>query len=206
MFPFFWRYRRDNAIPFIHQFRKLEEKCSVLESRVFQLESNNENKNDSTDRLNNSENMSEKKSPVEQPSTKRTFGEHLTFHKRVVKLESGRNVSPSMCVKASSIAGLSPLMKRTKSAESYKLSPPVNNEKSDTYSILKKPRLIQHHTKKSELRPLRLNNAPTLSSVDKAAASSDHEHTTNHPYTSGLSSQMSSLNSRFRLGSLSKPN
>lgn len=182
----------------------MEEKCSELESRVFQLESNNENKNVSSDSLNNSENMMEKKSPIEQMPIKRTFGEHLKFHKKSIKLESGRNVSPSLCVKASSIAGLSPLLKRTKSAELHKLSPPVNNDKSDTFSILKKPRLIQQNSKKSDLRPLRLNNAPTLSNIDKTP--NINPPTSNNGFSNGLSSQISSLNNRFRLGSLSKPN
>ncbi|XP_055322394.1 E3 ubiquitin-protein ligase TRAIP-like isoform X2 [Sitodiplosis mosellana] len=150
---------------------KLEEKCSILESKLFQLESNRENKNDSSDRLNIIDNAIENKSPTEQQSAKRKFGEHLSLPRKVAKLETTRNVSPSMCVKASSIAGLSPLLKRTKSADLHKLSP-VNDEKSETYSILKKPRLIQHHAKKSELRPLRLNKVPTLSSVDEASTSS----------------------------------
>lgn len=189
-------------------FRKLEEKCSELESRVFQLESSSENKNDSTDRLNSSDNSAEKSSPIDHPPMKRTFGEHLVFHKKSSKLESvGRNVSPSLCVKASSIAGLSPLMKRTKSAESYKLSPPVNSEKSDTFSILRKPRLITQVSKKSELRPLRLNNAQTISNADKftSLAQSDQVQNSKNAVANGLSGQISSLNNRFRLGSLSKP-
>lgn len=167
------------------------------------MESKSENKNDSSDRLNNSDNTSEKGSPSDHPPMKRTFGEHLAFHKKSVKLESGRNVSPSLCVKASSIAGLSPLLKRTKSAESYKLSPPINGEKSDTFSILKKPRLIQQNSKKSELRPLRLNNAMTISNADKSSSLAQSDQVKNT--ANGLSSQISSLNNRFRLGSLSKP-
>lgn len=196
--------------------RKLEEKCSVLESRVFQLENSNDNKNNSTDRLNSSsESMIENRLPTEQqaqsPSSsmpvKRTFGDHLTFHKKCVKMESaGRNLSPSMCVKASSIAGLSPLLKRTKSAESYKLSPIGNDEKPDTFSILRKPRLIQHHTKKSELRPIRLNKASTLSSVDEKLASNGDAQSTNRNQYTSLNSQTSGFNGKFRLGGLSKPN
>lgn len=190
---------------FIH--RKLEEKCSILESKLFQLESNRENKNDSVERLNTSDNATEGKSPTEQQPAKRKFGEHLSLPRKIAKLETTRNRSPSMCVKASSIAGLSPLLKRTKSAELHKLSP-VNDEKSETYSILKKPRLIQLHTKKSELRPLRLNKNPTLSSVDEATASSnDHPSQPSKELpSSSLSSRFTNLNNRFRLGSLSKPN
>lgn len=182
----------------------------MLESRVFQLENINDNKNNSTDRLNSSnESMTENRSPAEQQaqppssmsSIKRTFGDHLTFHKKC----AGRNLSPSMCVKASSIAGLSPLLKRTKSAESYKLSPIANDEKPDTFSFLKKPRLIHNHTKKSELRPIRLNKASTLSSVDENLAMNGDAKAINRNFTS-LNSQTSGFNSKFRLGGLSKPN
>lgn len=181
----------------------------MLESRVFQLENTNDNKNNSTDRLNSSsESMIENKSPADQQlqpqplvPIKRTFGDHLTFHKK----SAGRNLSPSMLVKASSIAGLSPLLKRTKSAESYKLSPIANDEKPDTFSILKKPRLIQHHSKKSELRPIRLNKASTLSSVDEKVVSNSGEQSMNRNYAS-VNNQTSGFNSKFRLGGLSKPN
>lgn len=192
----------------------MEEKCSVLESRVFQLENSGESKNNSIDRLNSSnDSMIENGPPTEQqPSSlvspplaqiKRKFGDHLTFHKKCVKIESaGRNVSPSMCIKASSIAGLSPLLKRTKSAESYKLSPIANDDKPETFSILKKPRLIQHHTKKSELRPIPSQKVLTLSS---SASNGEAQITINRNYTS-MNSQTSGFNSKFRLGGLSKPN
>lgn len=198
-----------------YKFRKLEEKCSVLESRVFQLENINDSKNNSTDRFNSSgDSMIENRSPTaqqaQQPQSstvpvKRTFGDHLTFHKKSVKLESsaGRHPSPSMLVKASSIAGLSPLLKRTKSAESHKLSPIGNADKSDTFSILRKPRLIQNQTKKSELRPIRLNKASTLSTVDEK--SNTDTQSTNRNYAS-VNGQISSFNNKFRLGGLSKPN
>lgn len=193
---------------FLSIFRKLEEKCSVLESRVFQLENSSDSKNDSADRMNSStESMIENRSPTEQQTTvqsKRTFGDHLTFHKKCVKLDSaaGRNLSPSMCVKASSIAGLSPLLKRTKSAECYKLSPVGNDDKPDTFSILKKPRLIQHHTKKSELRPVRLNKASTQ---PNAAPANGDAQSANRNFTS-MNTQTAGFNSKFRLGGLSKPN
>lgn len=181
----------------------------MLESRVFQLENINDSKYTSTDRLNSSsESMIENKSPTGQQAQlqpqampiKRTFGDHLTFHKK----SAGRNLSPSMLVKASSIAGLSPLLKRTKAAESYKLSPITNDDKSDTFSILKKPRLIQNQTKKSELRPIRLNKATALSTVDDKQASASDAQSTNRNYVS-VNSQTSSLNGKFRLGGLSKP-
>lgn len=186
--------------------RKLEEKCSVLESKVFQLESNsnNENKNDSFERLNNSENVVDNQSPTDQQPAKRKFGEHLNFHKKMIRLDAARNVSPSMCIKASSIAGLSPLLKRTKSAESYKLSP-INDDKAETFSILKKPRLIQNQTKKSELRPLRLHKASTLSSVDDPTTSNDQTSSIPELPSSSLNNRFTNLNNRFRLGSLSKP-
>lgn len=207
----FWFDSFCNAFFFVFcTFRKLEEKCSVLESRVFQLENTSDNKNNSTDRLNSSsESMIENKSPTGQQAqppqstmpVKRTFGDHLTFHKK----SAGRNLSPSMLVKASSIAGLSPLLKRTKSAESYKLSPINNDEKSETFSILKKPRLIQHHSKKSELRPIRLNKASALSTVDEKLASNGEAQATNRNFAT-INGQTSSFNSKFRLGGLSKPN
>lgn len=193
----------------------------MLESRVFQLENSNDSKNNSTDRLNSSnDSMIENKSPTAEqlhPSSmtaKRKFGDHLTFHKKCVQIESagGRNISPSLSIKASSIAGLSPLLKRTKSAESYKLSPIGDSEKpTDTFSILKKPRLIQQHTKKSELRPMRLNKVPsTLSSVDEKMASNSgaggsDAQSFNRNYTTMLG-QTSGFNNKFRLGGLSKPN
>lgn len=180
-----------------------------MESKLFQLESNRENKNDSSDRLNITDNVTEKQSPVDQQSAaKRKFGEHLSLPRKVARLDITRNVSPSMCVKASSIAGLSPLLKRTKSAEMHKLSP-VNDEKTETFSILKKPRLIQNQSKKSELRPLRLNKVPTLSSVNEATTSSSEpiQPTQSKELPSNsLSGKFASLNNRFRLGSLSKPN
>lgn len=193
----------------------------MLESRVFQLENSNDSKNNSTDRLNSSsESMIENQLPTEQqhhqqPHTsslpmpiKRTFGDHLTFHKKSDKMElaAGRNFSPSMCIKASSIAGLSPLLKRTKSAEAYKLSPNSNDDKSDTFSILKKPRLIQNHTKKSALRPIRLNKVPTLSSLDeKSTCDNSDGQSINRNYTT-VSGQTSGFNGKFRFGGISKPN
>lgn len=181
----------------------------MLESRVFQLENTNDNKNNSTDRLNSSsESMIENRSPTGQQAqlpqsempVKRTFGDHLTFHKKA----AGRNLSPSMLVKASSIAGLSPLLKRTKSAELHKLSPINNDEKSDTFSILKKPRLIQQNSKKSELRPIRLNKGSALSTVDEKQASNGGDaQSTNRNFAS---IKTSSFNNKFRLGGLSKPN
>lgn len=184
----------------------MEEKCSILESKLFQLESSRENKNDSVERLNISDNSTENKSPAEENPAKRKFGDHLSMPRKVARLETARNISPSMSIKASSIAGLSPLLKRTKSADLHKLSP-LNDEKSDTYSILKKPRLIQHHGKKSELRPIRLNKIPSLSNVDEmTASSSDQSQSTKELPSSSLSSRFTNLNNRFRLGSLSKPN
>lgn len=187
-----------------------------MESKLFQLE----NKNDSSDRLSISDNATENKSPTEQQPTKRKFGEYLSLPAKVARLETTRNISPSMCVKASSIAGLSPLLKRTKSADLHKLSP-ANDDKSETFSILKKPRLIQHHTKKSELRPLNkmstlsLNKAPTLSRIESlrasgtineaTALSSDQSQSSKELPSSSLSSKFTNLNNRYRLGSLSKP-
>lgn len=187
----------------------MEEKCSILESRVFQLESNNVNKNDSTDdSLNNSENTNENKSPTDRLPNKRTFGEHSMFHRKVVALESYRKTSPSTSIKASSIGGLSPLLKRTKSAESYKLSPLSKDAKSETFSILQKPRLINHQTKKSVLRPSRLEKKSvmsTLSSVNENPAA-DQAKSTNFTFSNMPNSQMTNLNNRFRMGALSKPN
>lgn len=118
------------------------------------MESNRENKNDSSVHSDITDNATDKQSPTDQQSAaKRKFGEHLSLPRKVARLDITRNVSPSMCIKASSIAGLSPLLKRTKSADFHKLSP-VNDEKTETFSILKKPRLIQNQSKKSDLRPL----------------------------------------------------
>ncbi|XP_031618478.1 E3 ubiquitin-protein ligase TRAIP-like [Contarinia nasturtii] len=181
---------------------KLEEKCSILESKVFQLESNSENRNDTVDRLNGSELVNENQSPTEQQPAKRKFGEHLSsFPRKVVKLETSRTVSPSMCVKASSIAGLSPLLKRSKSADLHKLSPAAD-QKSETFSIMKKPRLIQNQSKKSELRPMRPNKVPTLSTITDNQSQSVFKPTS----SSSLSSKLSTLDNRFRLGSFSKQN
>lgn len=184
-------------------FRKIEEKCSILESKLFQLESKNDSKNDSLERSNNMENLSDNQSPSEQHPAKRKFGEHLTsFPRKVIKLESARQISPAMNIKASSIAGLSPLLKRAKSSESYKLSP-VNDDKPETFSILKKPRLIQNQTKKSDLRPVRLNNFPTPLTLSEPTLSNEPQKL---PSSSSVSSRFTNLDNRFRFGSLSKPN
>lgn len=176
-----------------------------MESKVFQLES----KNDSVDRLNSSDTATENQSPTEQQPAKRKFGEHLaSFPRKVVKLEATtRNVSPSMCVKASSIAGLSPLLKRSKSADLHKLSP-ANEQKAETFSIMKKPRLIQNQTKKSELRPMvRPNKVPTLSNIDESTPIGNQSQSVFKTIpSSSLSNKLSSLDNRFRLGSFSKPN
>lgn len=186
--------------------RKIHEKCLILESKLFQLRSKSENKDDSLDVSNNIENVATNQSPEEQPA-KRKFGEHLTFTRKVVKLESSRQISPAMNIKASSIAGLSPLLKRAKASESYKLSP-VNDEKSETYSILKKPRLIQNQVKKSDLRPSRLNHIPTLSTIVAEPTSSNQQQQTTSqqqlPPSSSL--KIAGLNNRFRFGSFAKPN
>lgn len=184
-------------------FRKIEEKCSILESKLFQLESKNDSKNDSLERSNNMENLYDNQSSSEQHPAKRKFGEHLTtFPRKVIKLESSRQISPAMNIKASSIAGLSPLLKRAKSSESYKLSP-VNDDKPETFSILKKPRLIQNQTKKSDLRPVRLNNFPTPMTLSEPTLSNEPQKL---PSSSSLSSRFTNLDNRFRFGSLSKPN
>lgn len=122
--------------------------------------------------------------------------------------------SPSLSIKSSSIAGLSPLLKRTKSAESYKLSP-LSNDKPETFSILKKPRLIQnqHQSKKSELRPQRLI-APNIPNSFNVNATATTGHIRNQqsqsiidPNTAtGFSNKLSNLNNRFRSGTLSKFN
>lgn len=181
-----------------------------MESKLFQLESKNESRNDSLERSDNIENVTENQSPTEHQSAKRKFGEHLSLPRKIVKLESARQISPAMNIKASSIAGLSPLLKRTKS-ESYKLSP-LSDEKADTFSILRKPRLIQHTTKKSDLRPMRLNSFHTLSTVAEPTTSDQQkpppqkQQQQQLPSTSSLSSRRFNLDNRFRLGSLSKPN
>lgn len=185
------------------KFRKLEEKCSILESKLFQVESNSGNQNNSAERLNSTDlTDTEKESLTEQQPAKRKFGEHLSLPRKVTKLETGRNVSPSMCIKASSIAGLSPLFKRTKSADLHKLSP-LNNEKTETFSILKKPRLIQHPTR---LRSIKPNKLPALSSIDSAPFTLDASHPSRDVPSTSLGSRLMNLDNRFRLGSLSKPN
>lgn len=120
-----------------------------------------------------------------------------------------------MSIRSSSIAGLSPLLKRTKSAESYKLSP-LSNDKPETFSILKKPRLIQNHhqSKKSELRPQRLisQNMPNSFNVNATTTSTSSRIDQSQSIfdsniaATGFSNKLSNLNSRFRSGTLSKFN
>lgn len=175
------------------------------------MESNSDNldksKLDSVERLNISDGI-ENKSPTEYPLDigKRKFGEHLTFPRKLIKIENGRNVSPSLSVKASSIAGLSPLLKRTKSADLHKLSP-ANNDKTETFSILKKPRLIQQNAKKIELRSSKWVNVATFGE-DKNIREDEksNEQTQNSKFLpqSSLSRAMN-LDNRYRFGSLSKP-
>lgn len=179
----------------------MEEKCSILESKLFQLENSSDNVNKSKD--DSIESGVENQSPTEHQPGKRKFGEHLSFPRKVITLESARHISPSLCVKSSSIAGLSPLLKRTKSADLHKLSP-ANDDKTETFSILRKPRLIHQQTKKSELRPSKLNKVPTYSNNEGISATNDLSMPSKiHPQSS--LSKMMNLDNRFRLGSLSKP-
>lgn len=193
-----------------------------------------ENRNDSD--IENS--MIEKNAKTAEKSAGLSFTEILSHPMKTIKLDLGKNVcfigklsfncyslkclfiivffifqlkSPSLSIKSSSIAGLSPLLKRTKSAESYKLSP-LSNDKPETYSILKRPRLIQNHhqSKKSELRPQRLI-APNSFNVNATATTSHIRNQQSQsiidPNTaSGFSNKLSNLNNRFRSGTLSKFN
>lgn len=98
-------------------------------------------------------------------------------------------------------------MKRTKSADLYKLSPNTN-EPSETLSIMKKPRLIQTHTKKSDLRPQRLQ-MPSSKPIDfqpkiiesQPISSSTSTNTNSLTHKIG---NIGSMNNRFRLGPLTK--
>lgn len=102
---------------------------------------------------------------------------------------------------------MSPLLKRTKSAESYKMSP-LGNDQTEIYSIMKKPRLVQTHSKKSDLRPQRLQMPSSLSSTSiSTSLNTDAQSTTDpsQPSSSSLGSRLGGLNTnRFRLGPLTK--
>lgn len=154
--------------------------------------------------MSGSESGNENQSPVDQ-AIKRKFGEHLSLPRKVIKLDGTRNVSPSMCIKSSSIAGLSPLLKRTKSSDLHKLSP-ANEDKTENFSILKKPRLIHHQTKKSELRPIRLITPSSLSHSNETVANGDRSQAATSLPSSSLGSNLNSkLDNRFGLRPLSKP-
>lgn len=146
--------------------RKLEEKCSLLESRIFQLE----NRNDSIDC--DIENMTYNK-PIAVPdkSNAEDKNSKSSLPKQSVRIDFEKTVSafyklsaivyftkkilifipqvkmPALNIRSSSIAGLSPLLKRAKTSDTYKLSP-INNDKPETFSILKRPRLLQSHIRR----------------------------------------------------------